>query len=187
MGYAKGSKSVAISDISVVKIPYKSLKRTWDGYYVEPEEYDPKHPQLSPAKNITDATALSDPRPGNHRQENVDIFIGYNYDPFVDALQRPPVGVPSRGAVGFLDHIRADCTLTASGTRGIGAVGTTSVVINVDISATGAAGTGATGAETLESEIIETGVAGTGALGSISVEVNRGWGEDAWGTGAWGE
>ena len=36
---AKGKKSVAISDRSGFKVPYRSLKTTWDGLRVEPEEY----------------------------------------------------------------------------------------------------------------------------------------------------
>ena len=53
---AKGKKSVAISARSGFKVPYRSLKTTWDGLRVEPEEWEPKHPQLTPAKNVIDAT-----------------------------------------------------------------------------------------------------------------------------------
>ena len=59
--YASGKKSNAMSDISGFKVKYKNLKTTWDNLRVEPEEYDPKQPQLTPAKNVIDATALFQP------------------------------------------------------------------------------------------------------------------------------
>ena len=69
--FATGKKSKAISDISGFKVKYTQLKTTWDNLRVEPEEYSPKHPQLTPAKNVVDATALFNPRPDND-PENVD-------------------------------------------------------------------------------------------------------------------
>ena len=59
--YATGKKSKAISDISGFKVNYPQLKTTWDNLRVEPEEFDIKHPQLTPAKNGFDATALFNP------------------------------------------------------------------------------------------------------------------------------
>ena len=60
---ASGKKSVAISDRSGFKIKYTDLKTTWDGLRVEPEDWEPTQPQLTPAKNVIDATALFNPRP----------------------------------------------------------------------------------------------------------------------------
>ena len=48
--YASGKKSKAISDITGFKVPYTSLRTTYDNLRVEKEEFDPKHPQLTPAK-----------------------------------------------------------------------------------------------------------------------------------------
>ena len=62
---ARGKKSYAISDISGFKVKYTQLKTTWDNLRVEPEEFEVKHPRLTPPKNIIDATALLDPRPDN--------------------------------------------------------------------------------------------------------------------------
>ena len=56
---AKGKKSYAISDISGFKVPYKQLKTTWDNLRVEPEEFEHKHPQLTPVKNIFFSNGLS--------------------------------------------------------------------------------------------------------------------------------
>ena len=70
---AKGKKSYAISDISGFKVPYRQLKTTWDNLRVEPEEFETKHPQLTPVKNIFDATSLLNPRPDND-PENVEFI-----------------------------------------------------------------------------------------------------------------
>ena len=59
--YAKGRKSLAISDRSGFRVPYKNLRTEWNGLRVSPDDYDPKHPQLTPPKNITDATAPLNP------------------------------------------------------------------------------------------------------------------------------
>jgi len=160
---ASGKKSQAISDQSGFKIPYKSLKTTWEGYRVEPEEWEPKHPQLTPAKNVVDATALFQPRPDND-PENVEISIGYTYDFMLDRNQRPGVGVAGKGTTGFIDYVRYDYIFNVTGVSGTGAVGTVIISDNEDVVVTGVAGTGTTGTEASASEAIATGVAGTGAF-----------------------
>ena len=111
---ARGKRSFAIGDRSGFKVPYTSLKTTWDGLRVEPDDWEPKHPQLTPAKNVVDATALFDPRPDND-PSNVDFYIGYNYDPFLDPRERPPVGVPGKGITGFIDYVRYDYIFDVTG------------------------------------------------------------------------
>ena len=214
--YASGKKSVAISDRSGFKVKYSDLKTTWDGLRVEAEEWEPKHPQLTPAKNVVDAVALFDSRP-NRDPENVEIFIGYNYDPFLDIRQRPPVGVNSFGNVGL---VLLETSIEEAGVAGTGAVGTESLELSINetgVAGTGAVGsiaptgvkgvsgtggTGGVGVEALSLSINETGVAGTGAVGAESVELSisetgvAGTGavgsesvtvdESFWGSGSWG-
>src|SRR6056300_1032577 len=153
---ASGKKSVAISDRSGFKIKYTDLKTTWDGLRVEPSEWEPKHPQLTPAKNVIDATALFQPRPDND-PENVDIFYGYNYDPFIDPRERPPVGIPGFSRIGF---VNIEGSEDVTGVAGTGAIGSFSLGVIV----TGVAGTGATGTATpqIVTEVTATGVNGTG-------------------------
>ena len=165
---AKGKKSVAIGDISGFKIPYKDLKTTWEGFRVEPEDFDPKHPQLTPAKNVIDATALFKPRPDTD-PENVVVPIGYSFDPFIPIQQRPPVGVPSFGFIGFT-LVRIDDVENATGVGGTAQLGSFTLFITIDAIVSGLAGTGAVGTESLEAEIVEVGVAGTGAVGTESLE-----------------
>ena len=214
--YATGKKAIAISDRSGFKIKYNDLKTTWDGLRVEKEEWEPKHPQLTPAKNVFDATALFNPRPDND-SENVSIFIGFNYDPFIDQRLRPPVGVNAIGGVGL---VSLAIDLTETGVAGTGAVGTESIELSINeagVAGTGAAGTfsptgvkgvsgsagtGAVGVEALSLSIDEAGVAGTGAVGAELVELSinesgvSGTGavgnesavvdESFWGSGSWG-
>jgi len=119
---AKGKKSYAISDISGFKVPYKQLKTTWDNLRVEPEEFEHKHPQLTPVKNIFDATSLLNPRPDND-PENVEIYLAYNYDWTKDSR-----------------------TINRSATSGFGGVGLRSADLETSVSLSGVNGLGETGA-----------------------------------------
>ena len=176
--YAKGRKSLAISDRSGFRVPYKNLRTEWNGLRVSPDDYDPKHPQLTPPKNITDPTALYDPRPDND-PENVSFYVNYNWFGFqnvplsADGFSQPsmdsrdyeqPNRLNAKGSVGFV-NIELPVEVIASSVHNQGLAGTVS--IETSITETGVAGTGAIGTETLESSITETGVAGTGALGAF--------------------
>lgn len=140
--YATGKKSKAISDRSGFKVKYTDLMTTWDGLRVEKEEYEPKHPQLTPAKNVTDATALLNPRPDN-TPENVKFYVGYNYDPFLnDPRQRPPIGVAGKGAVGQVEA-RLVMAAQVTGVAGTGTVGSGyTLAINQSITQTGVSAVG---------------------------------------------
>ena len=170
---ASGKKSVAISDRSGFKIKYTDLKTTWDGLRVEPSEWEPKHPQLTPAKNVVDATALFQPRPDND-PENVSIFYGYStQNIFASRVERSQkgVGIVGVGSVGFLDTIRADMKVDATGVSGTGAIGLE--VVELEINEAGISGTGAIGSEVLEIEVNSSGQAGTGAIGDFIVSDNE--------------
>ena len=137
--YATGKKSQAISDISGLRVPYTKLKTTWDGLRVSPEDFDPKQPQLTPAKNVVDATALRNPRPDTD-PENVVVFIGYTQDWTIDRRLRPGVGVSAPGFIGFSDF-EVEKT-TQAGVGGSGGVGTAQATIQTEILAQGQAGDG---------------------------------------------
>tara|TARA_R100001163_G_C5064028_1_gene201486 strand:+ start:700 stop:1380 length:681 start_codon:yes stop_codon:yes gene_type:complete len=174
--YAKGRKSLAISDRSGFRVPYKNLKTEWNGLRVSPDDYDPKHPQLTPPRNITDSTALYNPRPDND-PENVSFYVNYNWFGFTnvplsaDGFSQPsmdsrdyekPNRLNAKGSVGNVT-IQLPIELFPSGIAGTGEIGTET--FETSITETGVAGTGAIGTETFESTITETGVAGTGAVG----------------------
>ena len=210
--YASGKKSNAMSDISGFKVKYRNLKTTWDNLRVEPEEFDPKQPQLTPVKNVIDATALFKPRPDND-PDNVTFFVGYTQDWTIDPRLLPGIGMNGRGAVGngvnaeintltisvnptgvagtgAIGTLNNELTITETGVAGTGAIGTVSLVGS--ITETGVAGTGAIGGfgETdganMQLSITESGVAGTGAIGTEAVNI-QGWGNSTWGEGTWGD
>ena len=147
--YASGKKSNAMSDISGFKVKYKNLKTTWDNLRVEPEEYDPKQPQLTPAKNVIDATALFQPRPDND-PDNFTFFVGYTQDWTVDPRDLPGIGMNGVGAVG--NGVNAEIN-----------------TINLTVTVSGVAGTGAIGTVVLNPTVVATGLAGTGAIGTVSL------------------
>ena len=202
--HATGKKSKAISDQSGFEIPYTSLVTQWDGLRVEPSEFDPKHPQLTPAKNVVDATALFKPRPDND-QELTIFAVGYSYDPFADPRTRPPMGMKAVGNVAIINSTNFESGPEVTGLAGTGAIGAGTFVIEVagvsasggtgnvgvealeiSIAEDGVAGTGAVGAEVPEVSIAEAGVAGTGAVGTETVDLS-GWGLSTWGSGVWGD
>ena len=150
--YASGKKSKAISDITGFKVPYTSLKTTYDNLRVEKEEFDPKHPQLTPAKNVVDATALFQPRPDNS-PENVKLFLQFNYDIFQDIRERPSVGARGLGSVERLPSSSFNFSADVDAQVGTGAIGTVSV-------------------ET-EQLINEESVRGIGAVGVVNQVVNE--------------
>lgn len=174
--YARGKRSQAISDRGGLKVKYTDLKTTWDGLRVSPEDWEPKHPQLTPAKNVVDATALFNPRPDND-PENVTFFVGYNYDIFLDPRQRPPVGVPGKGSIGAIPRSSLEYEITITGVAGTGAVND---IAAIGTNAVAAVATGALGDYTPESELTETGVAGDGEAGTavpnivIDVDITNG-------------
>ena len=168
--YARGSKSKAISDISGFEVPYPKLKTTYDNLRVEPEEFDPKHPQLTPAKNVIDATALFNPRPDND-PENITILLGFTQNIFSSKIDKSKnsVGIPGHSRIGGYEiSVVQSSTPSPSGTNGIGNLGTSELQTQID--ETGVAGTGALGNESIEfgADITGTGVAGTGAVGTTS-------------------
>ena len=199
--YARGKKSQAISDISGLRVPYTQLRTTWDGLRVSPEDFEPKQPQLTPAKNVVDATALFNPRPDND-PENAEVFIGFTQDWTIDRRLLPPVGVPAPGNVG---NVYIETNINETGVAGTGAIGTEALEMSIDeagVAGTGAVGvevpaafvtgvsggggTGAVGVEALSISINEAGVAGTGAVGAETIEL-QGWGQATWGSGTWGD
>ena len=171
---AKGKKSYAISDRSGFKVRYTQLKTTWDNLRVEPEEFEPKHPQLTPAKNIIDATSLFNPRPDND-PENSTVFIKYNYDWSVDpkTINKSPSCI---GGVGRAYIIKFE------GNGATGGVGNSTLSLSED--ATSSGGTGAVGNATPFPA--PSGASGTGGVGSIGISMTKTGQTSSGGTGAVG-
>ena len=62
MAFAKGKRSLAISDRSGQAFPYTEMVKEWNGSLVHISEFEAKHPQLDPPHTKADAIALRDPR-----------------------------------------------------------------------------------------------------------------------------
>lgn len=185
--FAQGKKSQAISDISGAKVPYTQLKTTWDNLRVEPSEYDPKHPQLTPAQNVVDATALRNPRPDND-PENVTILFGYTQNIFQSrvAKSQNSVGFHAFGRIGFVGISLQEPVTGLSGTTAIGSyapgfdvtgVSATGTINDVtpedqtDVSPTGIQATGTI--NDAAAGFVISGVAGTGDTGTETINADR--------------
>jgi len=185
--YASGKNSQAISDISGAKVPYTQLKTTWNNLRVEPSEFDPKHPQLTPAKNVIDATALYDPRPSTD-VENVVIDFAFTNNIFLSRVERSQIGtnIHATGSIGTVSFVIEEEQTGVEGTGAIGTVGAGFVVTGnagtfdigtftpqdqTDVSASKVTGTTAIGA--FQTAGVVTGVQATGATGTESITHDR--------------
>ena len=84
--FAAGKDSLAISDRSGFRYPYRLMRKEWNGLLVGPDEYDPKQPQLGPFRKVSDPEALKNARPD--RVEPLDVYVGV---PLVVAPNLRPV------------------------------------------------------------------------------------------------
>ena len=62
MAFARGKRSLAISDRSGQQFPYVEMKREWNGSFVHYTEYEPTHPQLDPRHHKADPQGLKNAR-----------------------------------------------------------------------------------------------------------------------------
>jgi len=185
--YASGKNSQAISDISGAKVPYTQLKTTWNNLRVEPSEFDPKHPQLTPAKNVIDATALYDPRPSTD-VENVVIDFAFTSNIFLSRVARSQIGtnIHASGNVGTVQIEHEAIVTGLQSTGGVGTVGAGFVVTGnagttdigtytpqdqTDVSASKVTGTTAIGA--FGAGVGVSKVTGTGAIGTSTFNFDR--------------
>ena len=61
--FARGNRSMALSDRSGMAFPYREMVKEWNGFLVHYSEYDPKQPQLDPRFHGGDPQALRNARP----------------------------------------------------------------------------------------------------------------------------
>lgn len=86
MAFASGKKSWGISDRSGVRYRLNDMRLEWTGALVGPDEYEEKHPQLIPARHVSDPQALRNPRPDKGETLIVYVAVPTIEDP---SLQRP--------------------------------------------------------------------------------------------------
>jgi len=78
MTFSVGKYSQAICDRCGYQYDYLELQKEWNGLFVCPECYEPKHPQLDPPYSRPDPEALKNARPA--RKEPVIVFVGDSGD-----------------------------------------------------------------------------------------------------------
>ena len=74
MSYASGKNAYGISDRSGFRYRLKDMRKEWNGLLVGKDEYEPKHPQLTPRPVRADAEALRNPRPD--KSEALTVYVG---------------------------------------------------------------------------------------------------------------
>tara|TARA_R110002167_G_scaffold201203_1_gene404738 strand:+ start:1244 stop:2107 length:864 start_codon:yes stop_codon:yes gene_type:complete len=174
--YATGRRALAISDRSGFRLKYKDLRTEWNQLRVEPEEYEPKQPQLNPRKNVIDAIALFQPRPDN---DPTNILINLQYNWFdnnqshadtkqtLDSTQfRKPLFPTGHSAIGsvFIDFSQE---VFATGVSAIASVRPNRPPEEAAKNAIGVKGEGEIGIlPGFTTEQVVTGLAGTGTIGT---------------------
>jgi len=70
MAFASNKNAYGICDITGFRYKHKDMKKTWDGLLVGKDQWDPKHPQLSPTAPPNDPQAIKNARPDTKDTNN---------------------------------------------------------------------------------------------------------------------
>lgn len=196
--YAIGRKAYGISDRSGFRYPLNRMRKEWTGLIVGADEWEPKHPQLEPLRDVSDAQALKDARPETELNAQRSTQYGFNpvgfkevsgITPDNDLVATGQVGTVSiffpqilgnqaTGEVGDVTVILpASVTVSISGFASsvTGSVGSVSVEEGIVVSATGSSSTGSVGSVTVSTANViaaPTGIAATSSVGSVTVSSN---------------
>jgi len=101
MAFASGKDAYGISDRSGFRYRLRDMAKEWNGVLVGTDEFEPKHPQLSPPRIGPDPQALRNPRPEQDLEEQRNIQYGWNpVGGATDNGINPPNNLVSTGAVG---------------------------------------------------------------------------------------
>ena len=137
--YASGKKAWGFSDRSGFRYRLAEMLTEWNGMKVGPDEYEPKHPQLTQTRTGADPEALFEPRPRNDKIPQTVKLPIFNLDTLV--FEDIPLARGSVGTVTFSDDVVTPVSLTGvSATGSVGTVTTTGTVLT-GVSATGSVGT----------------------------------------------
>jgi|TARA_R110002110_G_scaffold352591_1_gene562635 hypothetical protein len=73
--FASGKYAFGLSDRSGFRYRMKDMRKEWNGSLVGNDEYEEKHPSLTPPRVSTDPEALRNARPDN--SDDISAFIVY--------------------------------------------------------------------------------------------------------------
>ena len=124
--YASGKKAWGFSDRSGFRYRLSEMVVEWNGMKVGPDEYEPKHPQLTQTRTGADPEALFEPRPRNDKIPiTVELPI-FNLDTLVFE-GTSPLARGSVGTVTFGGNVITPTTSEITGVSATGSVGTATV------------------------------------------------------------
>jgi|TARA_R100001163_G_C5053572_1_gene190134 hypothetical protein len=122
--FATGKHAYGISDRSGFRYRLKDMRKEWNGSLVGKDEYESKHPQLTPRLRVVDAQALRNARPDTNNIFNVDVsFPIFNIETLKYELSLTS-GTGQVGTVTFGGTVISATSITASPD---GVVGTTTL------------------------------------------------------------
>ena len=141
--YASGKKAWGFSDRSGFRYRLSEMMTEWNGMKVGPDEYEPKHPQLTQTHTGSDPQALFEPRPRNDTIPVTVKFPSFNTETFEYALIPVAVGLIGDVTVGGVVTPAAVTGVSSSAAVGSVTVTTTGVVTPTvtGTTATGSVGT----------------------------------------------
>lgn len=124
--FSSGKDSYAISDRSGFRYRYKDMRKEWNGLLVGKDEWEAKHPQLSPFRKVFDAEALKDARPDVGENTNVTITFPIFSLTQVQFINSPLI-FANTGSVTI--QTTQNQTLSTSGNSVISGLGSVTVVV----------------------------------------------------------
>ena len=120
--YASGKKAWGFSDRSGFRYRLSEMMTEWNGMKVGPDEYEPKHPQLTQTHTGSDPQALFEPRPRNDTIPVTVRFPSFSTETFEYALI--PIAVGLVGNVTFGGDVHTPVTEGVTGVSATGSIGT---------------------------------------------------------------
>ena len=175
--YAIGRKAYGISDRSGFRYPLNRMRKEWTGLIVGADEWEPKHPQLEPLRDVSDAQALKDARPETELNAQRSTQYGFNPVGFKEISGvTPDNDLVATGQVGTVTIFFPQIL----GTQATGQVGNVTVQTGLPVTAVisgFASATGSVGSVTISTPAASvtaaaTGSASTGSVGSVTTVQN---------------
>ena len=122
--FASGKYAFGISDRSGFRYKLKNMRKEWNGLLVGKDEYEEKHPQLTPSRVPTDPEAIRNARP--ERSELADLTVVFPVFNLDTLLFQPliPIIKGEIGTVTFGGDVVTPTETAITGVTAIGSVGT---------------------------------------------------------------
>ena len=124
--YASGKKAWGFSERSGFRYRLSEMVVEWNGMKVGPDEYEPKHPQLTQTRTGADPEALFEPRPRNDKIPTTVKLPTFNLDTLV--FEEIPLARGSVGTVTFGGTVITPTTSTTTGVNATASIGTVTVL-----------------------------------------------------------